>query len=106
MQNDLLTRHKVDYFPKLEKDIGTTDDSIAWAEKKLDHKLTADKDKVQRKRSLADRFDPLEVAYPAAAGLEEDEDTANTLQSAHLAEWLSKNAGAADHHHHDPYHLD
>jgi hypothetical protein len=23
-----------------------------------------------------------------------------------LAEWLSKNAGASDHHHHDPYHLD
>ena len=79
MQNDLLTRAKVDYFPKLEKDIGSTEDSLSWAEKKLDHKLTADKDKVQRKRSLADRFDPFEIAYPEASKLEEDEDVASSL---------------------------
>lgn len=37
----------------------------------------------------------------------EDEDTASTLKSAHLAEWIHKNGGeASQHHHHDPYHLD
>ena len=37
----------------------------------------------------------------------EDEDTASTLKSAHLAEWIHKNGGdALVHHHHDPYHLD
>lgn len=37
----------------------------------------------------------------------EDEETASTLKSAHLAEWIHKNGGDATvHHHHDPYHLD
>ena len=37
----------------------------------------------------------------------EDEETASTLKSAHLAEWIHKNGGDPDvHHHHDPYHLD
>ena len=37
----------------------------------------------------------------------EDEDTASTLKSAHLAEWIEKNGGdPSKHHHHDPYHLD
>lgn len=37
----------------------------------------------------------------------EDEETASTLKSAHLAEWIHKNGGdATRHHHHDPYHVD
>lgn len=37
----------------------------------------------------------------------EDEETSSTLKSAHLAEWIHKNGGdPAQHHHHDPYHLD
>lgn len=37
----------------------------------------------------------------------EDEDTADTLKSAHLAEWIQRNGGdSARHHHHDPYHID
>lgn len=37
----------------------------------------------------------------------EDEDTADSLQSAHLAEWIHKNGGdSTRHHHHDPYHID
>lgn len=37
----------------------------------------------------------------------EDEDTADTLKSAHLAEWIHKNGGdGLKHHHHDPYYLD
>jgi hypothetical protein len=39
MQNDLNTRAKVDFYPKLEKEIGSTEDSLKWAEDKLDHKL-------------------------------------------------------------------
>lgn len=37
----------------------------------------------------------------------EDEDTSQTLKSAHLAEWIHKTGGDPEqHHHHDPYHLD
>ena len=37
----------------------------------------------------------------------EDEETSDTLKSAHLAEWIHKNGGNPDrHHHHDPYHID
>ena len=37
----------------------------------------------------------------------EDEETAMTLKSAHLAEWIHKTGGDPNqHHHHDPYHLD
>lgn len=36
----------------------------------------------------------------------EDEETADTLKSAHLAEWIHKNGGSDRHHHHDPYHID
>lgn len=36
----------------------------------------------------------------------EDEDTADTLKSAHLAEWIHHNGGdPSRHHHHDAYHI-
>lgn len=37
----------------------------------------------------------------------EDEETSDTLKSAHLSEWIHKNGGdPTRHHHHDPYHID
>jgi len=39
--------------------------------------------------------------------MNEDEDAAGTLKSAHLAEWLHGMGGSrAQHHHHDPYYID
>lgn len=34
-----------------------------------------------------------------------DPEVASTLKSGHLSEWLHGVSGA-DHHHHDPYHMD
>lgn len=57
---------------------------------------------------IAVGYDP-ETApeYVLPKDMMEDEDTADTLKSAHLAEWIAKNGGdSTRHHHHDPYHID
>lgn len=58
--------------------------------------------------SLADKYDPSAAPkYPNPDEMNEDEDAAGTLKSAHLAEWIHGLGGdRADHHHHDPYYID
>ena len=51
------------------------------------------------RRTLKSHTDPL------LNRMEEDDDTASTLKSAHLAEWIH-GMGGRDHHHHDPYYVD
>lgn len=58
--------------------------------------------------SISDAYDPEKAPeYTLPKDLIEDDDTASTLKSAHLAEWLHHNGGDKDvHHHHDPYYID
>lgn len=55
-------------------------------------------------RTLAEKYDPGDAPeYPDPTSMDEDEDTAGTLKSAHLAEWLH---GYHNENHHDPFYLD
>ena len=59
-------------------------------------------------KTLADKYDPSAAPkYPNPDEMNEDEDAAGTLKSAHLAEWIHGMGGSrAEHHHHDPYYID
>ena len=105
VQNELRTRGPVDFKPRLDDMVGSTDDSIQWAEKQIGKKLAPPK---EGKQTTSDAYDPGEApSYTLPKDMMEDEDTASTLKSAHLAEWIHKNGGDGDrHHHHDPYHID
>lgn len=83
----------------------STIDSLKWAEKNLKKKLSEPAD---AKQNMSDAYNPEEAPqYILPADMMEDEETASTLKSAHLSEWIHKNGGKEDqHHHHDPYHLD
>ena len=105
VQNDLKTRAPVDFKPKLDDMVGATDASIQWAEKSVGKKLSSPE---KAKQLASEAYNPEEApAYTLPKDMMEDEDTASTLKSAHLAEWIHKNGGDGDrHHHHDPYHID
>ena len=71
----------------------------------LKKKLRAPK---EEEMSISDAYKPEDAPeYTLPKDLIEDDDTAATLKSAHLAEWLHHNGGDKDtHHHHDPYYID
>jgi len=105
VQNDLRTRSPVNFTPRLDDMVGSTGSSIEWAEERVGKKLSSP---VQAKEKASEAYDPAEAPrYVLPQDMLEDEDTASTLKSAHLAEWIHKNGGDANkHHHHDPYHID
>ena len=77
------------------------DESIAWAEDALGKKM-----RPYVPKTPAEKYDPNDAPqYPNPTAMDEDEDMASTLKSAHLAEWIHGYSGD-DHHHHDPYYID
>lgn len=103
VEKDLASRKKPNYNPELNQEVTDTTESIDWAEKELGKKL-----KPFQPKSLAEKYDPSEApTYPNPDEMNEDEDAAGTLKSAHLAEWIHGLGGDRSmHHHHDPYYID
>jgi len=103
IENDLASRKPPNMNPALNDEVEDTSESIDWAEKELGRKL-----KPFDPKTLADKYDPSAAPkYPDPEDMNEDEDAAGTLKSAHLAEWLHGMGGSrAQHHHHDPYYID
>lgn len=103
IERDLASRKPPSMNPDLNEDVEDTSESIDWAEKELGRKL-----KPFDPKTLADKYDPSAAPkYPDPEEMNEDEDAAGTLKSAHLAEWIHGMGGSrAQHHHHDPYYID
>lgn len=92
VQNDLRTRAAVDFNPKLDEGVTSTASSIEWAEDSLKRKL---KEPKKEDMTVSDAYDPDKAPeYTLPKDLIEDDDTAATLKSAHLSEWLHHNGGS------------
>lgn len=101
VEKDLESRRPLSLKPILSEEVSEVDEDIHWAEEQLGKKL-----KPYVPKTPSEKYDPADAPeYPDPHSMDEDEDTASTLKSAHLAEWIH-GLSQSDHHHHDPFYID